>query len=229
VQEGVTTTVQTSAWALGAFVGYLVLLLGIGALSARFSSAGIGEFFVGGRRMNRFVVALSAVVSGRSAWLLLGVTGMAYVNGASALWACVGYTAAEGVLFFTYARRLRRFAGVHDCITLPDFFAARFGDRDGRLRLTLAVVILVFMVSYVAAQFAGGGKAIAASFGLSHLSGVLLTEGIVLAYTTLGGFLAVSITDAVQAFFMLFGLLVLPAVAVADAGGWGVVSAQLHA
>lgn len=222
-------TVAVSGWAVGAFVAYLVLLLGIGALSARFSSAGIGEFFVGGRRMNRLVVALSAVVSGRSAWLLLGVTGMAFVNGASALWACVGYTVAEAVLFFTYARRLRRFAGIHDSITLPDFFATRFGDRDGRLRLTLAVVILLFMVSYVAAQFAGGGKAIAASFGLSNLAGVLLTAGIVLVYTTLGGFLAVSVTDALQAFFMLFGLLVLPLMAMADAGGWGAVSAQLQA
>lgn len=229
MQEGVATSVAVNAWAVGAFVGYLVLLLGVGALSARFSSAGIGEFFVGGRKMNRLVVALSAVVSGRSAWLLLGVTGMAYVNGLSALWACAGYTVAEGVLFFTYARRLRRFSEAHDCITLPDFFAARFGDANGRLRLTLAVIILLFMVAYVAAQFAGGGKAIAASFGLSNLTGVLLTAGIVLVYTTLGGFLAVSVTDAIQAFFMLFGLLVLPAVAVADAGGWGAVSAQLHA
>lgn len=220
--------VVVNGWAVGAFVAYLVVLLGIGAFSARFSSEGIGEFFVGGRKMNRLVVALSAVVSGRSAWLLLGVTGMAYVNGASALWACVGYTVVEGLLFFTFARRLRRFAGVHDCITLPDFFAARFGDRGGRLRLTLAVVILLFMVSYVAAQFAGGGKAIGASFGLSSRTGVLITAGIVLVYTTLGGFLAVSVTDALQAFFMLFGLLVLPFVAMADAGGWSSVSAQLH-
>jgi sodium/proline symporter len=179
--------------------------------------------------MNRLVVALSAVVSGRSAWLLLGVTGMAYATGASALCAVSGYTVAEAILFFTVARRLRSFAGAHDCITLPDFFATRFGDRDGRLRLTLAVVILVFMVSYVSAQFAGGGKAIGASFGLSMNTGVLLTALIVLAYTMVGGFLAVSLTDTLQAFFMLFGLLVLPAVAVTEAGGWGAVASQLTA
>jgi sodium/proline symporter len=216
-------------YAVAAFLGYLGLLVGIGAYSARFSSAGIGEFFVGGRKMNRLVVALSAVVSGRSAWLLLGVTGMAYATGASALWAVSGYTLAEAILFFTVARRLRRFAGAHDCITLPDFFATRFGDRDGRLRLTLAVVILVFMVSYVSAQFAGGGKAIGASFGLSTTTGVLLTAVIVLAYTMVGGFLAVSLTDTLQAFFMLFGLLVLPAVAISEAGGWSAIAGQLTA
>ena len=76
--------------------------------------------------MNRFVVALSAVVSGRSAWLLLGVTGMAYTMGATAVWAVAGVVTVEAFQFLFYARRLRRFAEVHDCVTLPDFFAARF-------------------------------------------------------------------------------------------------------
>jgi SSS family solute:Na+ symporter len=229
MQESVTAVVQADAWAVAAFATYLLVLLGIGLYSARFSGSGIGEFFVGGRKMNRLVVALSAVVSGRSAWLLLGVTGMAYATGASAMWAVTGYTVAEAVLFFTYARRLRRFAGAHDCVTLPDFLAVRFGDGDGRLRLTLALVILVFMVSYVSAQFAGGGKAIAASFGLSNTAGVLLTAAIVLLYTVIGGFLAVSLTDALQAFFMLFGLVVIPLVAIVDGGGWAAVSAEVRA
>lgn len=223
------TTAVGGGAALAAFLAYLLLLLLIGVLSARFSSAGIREFFVGGRRMNRFVVALSAVVSGRSAWLLLGVTGMAYTMGVSAFWAVSGYTAAELVLFLTYARRLREFSEAHDCITLPDFFAARVGDPAGRLRLVLAVVILVFMVVYVSAQFLGGGKAMAASFGLSQEAGVLVTALIVLAYTMMGGFLAVSLTDTLQAFLMLLGLVVLPVAVVSHAGGWGAVAAQLGA
>jgi SSS family solute:Na+ symporter len=230
-QEVATGSVLVTAegTALIAFLAYLGILVGVGVYSRRFSSAGIGEFFVGGRRMNRLVVALSAVVSGRSAWLLLGVTGMAYAQGASALWAVSGYTVAELVLFFTLASRLRRFSEVHDCVTLPDFFAARFGDEDGRLRMALAGVILIFMTGYVSSQFTGGGKAIGASFGLEPATGVLITAAIVLGYTILGGFLAVSLTDAIQAFFMLFGLVVLPIVAISDAGGWGAVASQLAA
>ncbi len=216
-----------SGHAVVSFLGYLLLLLVIGVLSSRFSSEGIDEFFVGGRRMSRLVVALSAVVSGRSAWLLLGVTGMAYVMGASALWAVTGYTVAELFLFLFYAGRLRRFSETYDCITLPDFFAARFGDEDGRLRLTLAVVILVFMVVYVASQFVGGGKAMSASFGMSHWAGVLVTAAIVLGYTTLGGFLAVSLTDTLQALLMILGLVVLPALAITHGGGWGPVMGEL--
>lgn len=222
-------TAVASAPIVGAFVGYLVLVVAIGLYASRFSSAGIGEFFLGGRRMHRYVVALSAVVSGRSAWLLLGVTGLAWSRGISAVWAVVGYIVAELFLFLFYARRLRRFSGAYDCLTLPDFFAARFGDRDGRLRMLLVAVILVFMVSYVAAQFVAGGKAFGASFGLSQTAGVWLTAAIVLAYTVLGGFLAVSLTDMLQAFFMLAGLVILPVVAVLDRGGLTAVVAELSA
>ena len=216
-------------YAVAAFVGYLAIVTGIGVYASRFSSAGMAEFFVGGRKMGRFVVALSAVVSGRSAWLLLGVSGMAYANGPSAAWAVTGYIVAEVFLFLFYARRLRRFSEANDCVTLPDFFAARLGDHSGRLRAVLAVVILIFMISYVSSQFVAGGKAFAASFNVDPTSGILLTGVIVLLYTTVGGFLAVSLTDALQACFMIFALVVLPIVAIADRGGLSAVLDQLQA
>lgn len=222
-------TMAVDGLAIAAFLLYLALIVLIGLAAMRFSSAGVSEFFVGGRRMNRFVVALSAVVSGRSAWLLLGVTGLAYATGASAIWAVTGYTVAELLLFLFFAPRLRRFSEAYGCVTLPDVFAARFEDGDGRLRLAVVAVILVFMVSYVAAQFVGGGKAFAAGFGLAPATGVALTAGIVLVYTLLGGFLAVSLTDAVQAGLMLVALVVLPVVAVVDFGGWHMVAGALTA
>lgn len=215
---------QHAVWA---FVGYLLLLVGIGIYSSRFSSEGISEFFIGGRKMNRFVVALSAVVSGRSAWLLLGVTGMAYAQGASAVWAVMGYIIVELFLFLYYARRLRNFSETYDCITIPDFFAERFNDKTGTLRILLVVVFLIFMVSYVSAQFVAGGKAFASSFHIQQSTGIILSAVIILAYTVLGGFLAVSLTDMFQAIFMIFALVVLPFIAIADAGGLTAVLGQL--
>jgi sodium/proline symporter len=217
--EGVAVQVTANPYAVAAFIGYLGVIVAIGVLSARFSSAGVSEFFVGGRKMHRFVVALSAVVSGRSAWLLLGVTGMAYSIGAGAVWAVTGYITVEMFLFLFYARRLRHFSEVYDCVTVPDFFAARFGDRDGRLRAVLITIILIFMVGYVSSQFVGGGKAFAASFGLDPTAGILLTALIVLAYTTLGGFLAVSLSDTLQACIMIVALVLVPVVAILDRGG----------
>ncbi len=202
------------------FIGYFILVIVIGIYSSKFSSKGVTEFFLGGRSMNRFVVALSAVVSGRSAWLLLGVSGLAYVQGISAIWAVLGYTVVEFLLFLFYAPRLRKFTEENDCITIPDFYAARFNDTSGFLRIIIVCIFLIFMVAYVSAQFASGGKAFFAHFNVPQNTGLLITAGIVLLYTLLGGFMAVSYTDVLQGIMMILALLVLPVFGILDMGGW---------
>ncbi|TVR17509.1 MAG: sodium/proline symporter [Balneolaceae bacterium] len=221
--------VEFDAYAIGAFVSYLLLLMAIGIYSSRFSSKGISEYFIGGRKMNRFVVALSAVVSGRSAWLLLGVTGMAYARGPSAVWAVAGYIVVEIFLFLYYAKRLRIFTEKRNCITIPDFFAERFGDHDGRLRITIVAIFLVFMIGYISAQFVAGGKAFASGFGMEMNNGILVTALIVVAYTIVGGFLAVSLTDMFQAILMILALVILPIIAILNAGGLIELLQQLSA
>ena len=223
MEEAAQLTIQANPLTILAFGLYLLIILAIGFLSARFSSAGISEFFLGGRKMKKFVVALSAVVSGRSAWLLIGVTGMAYTIGAPAVWAVTGYITAEVFLFAFVGKRLRRYTSMMDDLTLPDFFESRFKDKSHILRILSVFIILIFMISYVAAQFSAGGKTFGTSFGVSETSGILITAVIVLLYTALGGFLAVSLTDMIQAMFMIFALLVLPLVAISHAGGWNEV------
>lgn len=208
-----------NTYTLWAFIGYLALIVSVGIYASRFSSKGINHFFIGGRQMSMLVVALSAVVSGRSAWLLLGYTGLAYSIGFSAIWAVAGYIIVEFFLFRFYAPRIRRFSEFNDCITIPDFFAERFGDDCGRLRALISAFIILFMVAYVSAQFVAGGKAFSASFGIAETHGLLLTTLIILFYTLVGGFLAVSLTDTIQGFFMLIALVVLPFMAVIHLGG----------
>lgn len=219
MEEISTNTHTFDSLSLIAFIGYLLLIIGIGIYAAGFSSRGIAHYFIGGRKMGMLVVALSAVVSGRSAWLLLGVTGMAYTMGISALWAVLGYTVAEFFLFFYYAPRLRRFSEEYDCITLPDFFSSRFGDQSGLMRSVVVIIIIIFMVAYVSAQFVAGGKAFHSSFYISETAGLLITVTIILFYTMLGGFLAVSLTDTIQGIFMVIALLVLPLIAIIHMGG----------
>ncbi len=214
-------TLQVDQVAVWSFMGYLILIIAIGIYAARFSSRGISHFFIGGRKMSMFVVAISAVVSGRSAWLLLGVTGMAYEIGFSALWAVVGYTVVEFFLFFFYAPRIRCFSEQRDCITVPDFFAERFNDKNGVLRSVVVTIIILFMIAYVSAQLVAGGKAFESSFQLTQNQGVMVTTLIVLFYTMVGGFLAVSLTDTIQGILMVLALLILPAVAIIDMGGLG--------
>ncbi len=170
--------------------------------------------------MGRLIVAMSAVVSGRSAWLLLGFTGMAYSMGLSALWAAIGYIIVEFFLFFYYAVRIRRFTEKYDCITLTDFFTQRFHDPKGYLRFVVVLIIIIFMVAYVSAQFVAGGKALATSFNIDYRTGLILTTGIILLYVVIGGFLAVSLNDTIQAFIIIFALIIVPVKSIIDFGGW---------
>jgi sodium/proline symporter len=213
--------------ALIPFILYFIVIIGIGIYSTRFSSRGISEYFIGGRQMNRFVVALSAVVSARSAWLLMGVSGLAYLKGITAVWAVAGYIIVEFFLFLYYAPRIRRFSGKHDCITIPDFFASRFDDKNNSLRIVIVTIFIIFMVTYIAAQFVGGGKAFNSHFNISKNSGLLITAAIILVYTLLGGFLAVSLTDVFQGIFMLTALVCLPVIGILHKGGVDVVISEL--
>jgi SSS family solute:Na+ symporter len=220
--------IAQNPWALAAFGLYFAVVIAIGLLSIRFSSAGQANFLLGGRRMKMIVVALSAVVSGRSAWLLLAVSGVAFIRGASAIWMFLGYTISELILFQTLAHRLRKDTAAAGDITIPDYLASRFGDRRHLLRGTAALIITVFLVTYVGAQIRAGGKSLSAAFGIEEWIGAALTGLVILLYTAVGGYLAVSLTDVLQAFLMIFALLGLPLLALQKAGGLQEVLAALH-
>ena len=209
------------------FVGYFLIILWIIWLATRNRSETTEDFFLGGRKMNEWVVALSAVASGRSAWLLLGLTGIAYKIGVSAVWAVVGYIWVEMCMFSYLGKRLRKFTSQRRIITIPEFFAERFGDRRHILRLLSTFIIILFFFVYISAQLIAGGKTFSGSFGVSLEVGIGITALIVLLYTTVGGFAAVAWTDVLQACMMLVALLVLPIIAVASQGGLGQIFASL--
>lgn len=221
---GLATPTMTAA-----FLVYLVALMGIGLYSSRTAGEDIDEFFLGGRRLGALVVALSAVVSGRSSWLILGVTGAAFHTGLPAVWVLPGYITAELFMFVVVAPRLRRYTERRDCLTLPDFFEARFGDTTQRLRLLSVALILIFFTAYIGAQLTAGTKTFQAVFGLPPLESTVLVTVIVALYTITGGFLAVSLTDAVQAILMLVGLVVMPIMATYELGGPAALLQQLGA
>jgi sodium/proline symporter len=206
--------------ALAVFVGTLFLPVLVGILSLR-RARSQSDFFVGGRAMNRFVVALSAVSSGRSSWLVLGVSGVAYVQGASALWAVVGYTVVELVQCLTLGPRLRRETERLGSITLLDYLESRFEDSSHRLRLLGALIIGVFITAYVAAQLNAGAKTLSAALGWNPELCLLLAALLILVYMVLGGYVAVAWNDVVRAVLMLLGLVALPVYGLVRIGGLG--------
>ncbi len=215
--------------ALG-FALYLGVLAVLAIRAARTAGESETEYYLAGRSLGPLVVALSAVASGRSAWLLLGMTGLAFTHGVSAVWFLPGYILAELLLFLGPGPRLRRATGEKGDVTVGDYFASRFPERARPLQVLFAVTMVVFLTAYVSGQMVGGTKAVHHALGgepatlVPSLAGIGL---IVLLYVVLGGFKAVSWTDVAQGALMLLALVVLPAIAVWEIGGVRAMLARL--
>jgi len=177
------------------------------------------DFLIGGRAMDRVVVALSAVSSGRSSWLVLGVSGMAYTRGVGAVWAVVGYILAELFQFIYIGRPLRQATGEYDNLTLLDYFEDRFSDRRHLIRITGVVIIGIFLTAYVAAQFNAGAKALSTALDIPLLAALGISGLLIMVYMVLGGYIAVAYNDVVRALIMIFGLVLFPAWGLLQMGG----------
>jgi sodium/proline symporter len=214
--------------ALGVFVLTLLVPVLVGLVAMR-RTRSESDFFVGGRAMGKLVVALSAVSTGRSSWLVLGVSGVAYTMGSGAVWAIVGYTVVELFQFVYLGRRLRSESERLGSITILDYLEARFNDDSKALRVTGALIIAIFLTVYVAAQFNAGAKALSTALDLPLVACLLISAALILVYMLLGGYIAVAFNDVVRAVIMLAGLVVLPLVALVKLGGLGALLATLRA
>lgn len=206
--------------ALMVFILTLLIPVFVGFFAMR-RTRNQADFFVGGRSMNRFVVALSAVSSGRSSWLVLGVCGMAYTRGVSAVWAIVGYIVVEMFQFIYLGRRLRDKTQEYDSITLLDYLESRFQDKSGLLRLVGAVIITLFLTAYVAAQFNAGGMALSTALNIPLLYALIISALLVLVYMLLGGYIAVAYNDMIRAIILIIGLVIFPVYGLVKLGGVG--------
>jgi len=198
---------------------YNAVLISVG-LWTKGRNQGVADFYLAGRGLGAWTAALSASASSSSAWTLLGVSGAAYAWGVPALWI---FPATVGGFLFNWtwvAPRLQKLSRDEDAVTLSAVIApARLGGQR-RLILRLAAVIVVFcFVFYIASQFEAAGKAFEATFSLSKNVSILIGAGIVLVYTMLGGFWAVSVTDTIQGLLMFVAAILLPAVALVAVGG----------
>ncbi len=178
----------------------------------------MSDYVLGGRRLGSFMTALSAGSSTTSAWTMLALPGLAFSGGLVEMWIPIGAVVSIGLSWTLLAGRLRRFTiAANDALTIPEFYAARFGDRGGILRTLTSLLTIVFVVFYVSSGLIGGSKLLETIFGIEAGIGIVLTLLAVASYTLIGGFLAVSRTDVFQALLMLFGLLLIT-VALAAAG-----------
>ncbi|MBC6428152.1 MAG: sodium/proline symporter [Cellvibrionales bacterium] len=206
---------------LTTLVVYKLLLVAIGFWASR-RTADSSDFFIGGRGLGPVVAALSYSSSASSAWTLLGMSGAAYVIGLSSLWLVLGSLLGMLVAWCWIGPRLLAFSRTHRQITLIDFMAhdSRGASRRGIVWVSALIIIFSFAF-YIAAQFQGAGNTFASTFGISMSHSIVLGAVIIMVYTLLGGFWAVSVTDALQGLLMAVTAVLLPVVALVEVGGFG--------
>jgi len=214
---------------LTAFIFYLIVLLSIGIFFYLRTSS-LSDYVLGGRGLNPWVAALSAGASDMSGWLLLGLPGAMYAGGMNNLWIAVGLSIGAFLNWQFVAKRLRTYTeAASDAITLPDYLENRFYDTSRVLRVISAVVILIFFTIYVSSGLVGGAILFEKSFGMSYQSALWIGSLVIVSYTFLGGFMAVSWTDFIQGSLMFLALLIVPYITIQLIGSWGEVTAQVGA
>lgn len=202
-----------------AFVLYFVLVLGIGLfffVRTRKDGDSEKQYFLGGRQMGPWVTALSAQASDMSAWLLMGLPGSVLAFGLGKAWIGIGLAIGTALNWIFVAKRLRKFSkAANDSITLPEYLQNRFLAKTPVLSILTAIVFLVSFTIYVASGFVAGTTVFVSLVpGLTRETAMIIFAAVILLYTFLGGFKAVSWTDFFQGTLMFIALLAVPIVCV---------------
>ncbi len=209
---------------------YLAAMLIIGAVFSKRSTSTSEEFYIGGRSLGPVVTAMSAEASDMSSYLLMGLPGLAYIAGVAEVgWTAIGLAIGTYLNWLIVARRLRRYSSRLNAFTIPEFFASRYGDKKHTLSLISALIIIIFFIPYTASGFKAVGTLFNSLFGVEYHMAMIFGAIIIISYTVLGGFLAVSTTDLVQSIFMSIALIVIVFFGIAQAGGLGAVAENAKA
>ena len=201
------------------FAAYLLVMIGIGFVAWRRTRT-FDDYILGGRSLGSYVTALAAGASDMSGWLMMGLPGALYLGGASEAWIAIGLVIGAWCNWKYVAGPLRVYTErTRNALTLPDYFTHRFADESKLLRILSALVILVFFAIYCASGIVAGARLFESMFGLPYAQAMFWGAAVTIAYTFIGGFLAVSWTDTVQATLMIFALLLVPTFTVIGVGG----------
>lgn len=208
-----------------AMVIYMAVVIVIGVIFAKRANKSSENYFLGGRSLGPWVTAMSAEASDMSGWLLMGLPGVAYWCGlADAAWTAIGLAIGTYFNWLVVSKRLRRYSvRANNSITLPEFFSNRFREKNKVIMTLAAMFILIFFTVYAASCLVTCGKLFSTLFGAPYIVMMIVGAVFVLVYTILGGFLAESASDFMQAIVMIIALTVIVIIGTVNAGGLGAV------
>lgn len=210
------------------FILYFVFMVGVGLyFFIKSKGGGEKEYFLGGRKINGFVAALSAGASDMSSWVLMGLPASVFALGMGEAWIAIGLALGTILSWILVAPRLRTFSIVSkDSITLPQYLTNRFLSKSKALQVICAFIFIVVYTIYSAASIKACGVLFNTVTGVDASVAMYIAAAIIIGYTFLGGFSAVCWTDFFQGILMLIALMITPIIALfaTDACAFGSVT-----
>lgn len=208
---------------------YLLAMLAIGIYFTK-KDLSHNDFFLGGNKLPGWALAFSERATGESAYMFLGAIGFIYVSGLSGVWILSGMFLGVVFSWLFLSKRFMDEQKHYHVNSLTDYIAVKFPEYAGIIRWLASIVIVLFFVCYLAAQFSGMGKTIYSLSGLNITWGTIIIAAIIIAYSCMGGFMSVVWTDTVQSFLMLASFIIVPIAAYMEIQDQGLsVSSSLAA
>lgn len=202
------------------FVLYIIILIAIGVITY-LRARSYSDYTLAGRSNNKWVTAISAESSDMSGWLLMGLPGAAFAGGFSSIWIMIGLIFGTMINWMYVANRLRIATEVYNVFSITEFFEKRVNDTKGTVALISGIAVIIFMIINSSAEIIGCGKLLNATFGLDYSIGIVVGLVIVVIYTFLGGYMAVSWSNLFQGSIMFLALLFVPIAVIVEIGGLG--------
>ncbi len=200
------------------FLVYFSLLFAV-AISVRKKHASSGEMLLGDRKLNFWVTALSAQASDMSSWLFMAFPMSIFIGGMPFAWTALSLIIGMYCTWTFVAPKLRTITEAYNCYTLSSYFAKRYGDPHNYIRITSALLLLLFMTYYLASGLIAIGFLFGSLFEMNYIVGISIATVVMVAYTFIGGFVSVAWADLFQGIFLLISILIVPILALSHVGG----------
>ena len=202
-------------------VAYMLVMLYIGWRSSKRINSN-ADFMVAGRRLGPFLMAGTLAATEIGGGSSLGVVQQGMQNhGLSAAW----YIITMGLAFviLTFLAPKFRAASVK---TVPEYFRRRYGKSAG---VVTAIIMLIPLIGLTEGQFVASATILSTMLGIGYKEAIVIVAVIVTAYSVMGGLWSVTITDFVQVFMIVIGMIIAVPFALRTAGGWDSVVANVPA
>lgn len=181
---------------------FLMLFVGVGILSTLKQKATTEDYLLAGRNVSPWLVALSAIATWNSGFMFIGMIGLTYTLGLSAMWLAIGLIVGDYIMSTFVHARLRQNSEKHESLTYAGALATWNGTNYRWVRLVGGLVTVLFLCAYAAAQLNAGSKALHVLFGWDYSVGAIIGCVMVVAYCFAGGIRASIWTDAAQSIVM---------------------------